>query len=359
MSDSPNFELTGKSLGGLGKFESQNIVGKKADKRDGSLANTITPPGGVKEINVVKDYVWTLTNINNPDLLSEIPYIRLIEYKRTEGSLKLQASFYTRLVPQAAGNLSTSDSDTQSILKPYKEMWPKDNPTNWIYKFPYFSKKGFELSTNWEELGEGGTAVKGIASGIAGMLGGSEAAKQASKALNAIEKIAGAKQAYDYPSIGAKDRPRVFSKHGERSIEVSFTLYNTNGPNDWMKNRDLVYLLMSQNLFNKRDLTTGAPPVWYEVWVPGQYYSYASCISNLNIEHLGNQRLLYNEYVVPDAYQVNLTLQELVQPSKNQFEALINGMARSKVTSSVVNGRETLGFQDLFAGQPPEPPEEE
>jgi hypothetical protein len=82
---------------------------------------------------------------------------------------------------------------------------------------------------------------------------------------------------------------------------------------------------MSQNLFNKRNFITGLPPCWYKVTIPGIYYSVASCVTNIAVENLGNTRMLQAQgfgtnFIVPDAYQVRITLQEMAMPSKNQFE---------------------------------------
>ncbi len=92
---------------------------------------------------------------------------------------------------------------------------------------------------------------------------------------------------------------------------------------------------MSQNLFNKRDYITGYPPCYYRVYVPGQYFSFASCVTNFSVENLGNMRLMNaggKEVNVPDAYQVKITLNEMVMPSLNQFQALMTNDAQQRVT---------------------------
>lgn len=335
--------LAGAALGGIGAvFEDQDAFGKKTDsgKRDGSLASSLKPKSAVSEIDVVRNYPWTLSNITNPSMLAEIPYLRLIEYKRTEGSLKTQIGFYSNMIPGVAKNAFGVNQQNKefSVLEPYKEMWPKDSPTGWIYKFPYFNETSFELASQWEDIGDAGEKIKELASGTMGVLFGQKTAEITQKVLNGTQTALGASQAYSYPSVGAYDRPKIFASHSDRNINLSFTLYNTKRADDWQNNRDLAYLLMSQNSFNKRDLTTGAPPVFYEVYIPGQYFCYAAYMSNIKVKNLGNQRLLYNEYIVPDAYQFDLTLTELIKPSKNQLETIASGMATSRVQTSVETG---------------------
>lgn len=91
---------------------------------------------------------------------------------------------------------------------------------------------------------------------------------------------------------------------------------------------------MNQNLFNKQDQVTGLPPVFYDIYIPGQYFCYAACLTDLKVKNLGNQRLL-NEIIIPDAFEFNLTFGELVKPSKNQFQAVINGQAQGNIETSL------------------------
>lgn len=348
MSASLKYDLTDKAVGRLGaRFGNEDAAGKIVSKhqKDGSLASSLVPAGKTKEINVVKDYTWTLSNVNSH--LDEIPYIRLIEYKMVESSIKRQIQVTTGIVASTLGNAtlpSFLQGKSVGVLNPYKEIWPKDNPTGWSYRFPYFSKTGFELNSTWNSLEGAGDSIKQGITGVAEVLVGDKA-KLVRQGLDIAQGTAEVAQAYRYPSTGVQDRPQIFSNHGERSVNINFTVFNTKDPDDWQDNRDLAYLLMNQNLFNKRDLTTGVPPVFYEVYIPGQYFCYAAAMTDIKVEHLGNQRLLYGTYIVPDAYQFSLTLTELVKPSKNQLEAVTSGLANNKVVTSTSNGEVRLTTQ--------------
>jgi hypothetical protein len=97
-------------------------------------------------------------------------------------------------------------------------------------------------------------------------------------------------------------------------------------------------LLVNQNLYNKRDLITSLPPVFYEVLVPGQHYSYASCVTNITIGNKGNMRKLSMKdknitCIVPDAYDVSITLTDMVMPSKNLFQQIENPKVITKMQS--------------------------
>lgn len=309
----------------MNKQDLKNKVEKP--RTDGSLASEATPRGGKQEFDVVKNFKWTLSNVGYDT--REIPYIRLLEHKVNQTSITKQFKFYTNLAGDALTSAAGSSQSqrTDSTLNVYKELWPQ-NPTGFSYKFPYFNKINMELSTEpWAALDSIGDVAK---SGVAAIPG---IGKDLAKGVDLIKAGTNLALNLQYPAVGVADRPKIFMAHSDRTITISVTLYNTMDVKDWVKNRELLYILMSQNHFNKRDYTTGIPPVFYEVFIPGSYYSAACCVTNIRIENLGNQRLMMNS-IVPDAYQLEITLTELTKPSKNQFEAMETGEARGRVRAS-------------------------
>lgn len=311
----------------------------------GSLANVIKPRGnGLKD--VVKQYPWT---ISNSFLKSDVPYIQLKEHEITGGQIMTQVNFYALGVFQTSKDLINkainSGGESADVLDVYKEIFPR-NPTGFRYKFPYFAKAYYELNTpTWQQFDKIGTSLGQITSGT----------KQASKSLGGRARIL--EEAVDiasaiggfasqaaitglqaiYPSVGISDRPRIFTSHTERTVNIEFPLFNTVSSGAWLRNKDLIHLLAWQNLFNKRNFITGTPPVWYEVYVPGTYYSVASCVTQLKVENLGNTRLMNHggiNFVVPDAYQVSISLTEMAQPSRNQFQAAQSTLGYERVTAT-------------------------
>lgn len=356
----PQYDIAGQNLGKLAKFVNESATGRSSDrgKKEGSLATSLAPSNGsIQSVDVVRDYPWTLSQ-RSKDQMSEVPFIRLKEYRCIDSSIKKQLGFYYQLSKDTGANsLPGTASDGRDVsVDVYTDIWPKDNPTGFTYIFPYFNTNGFDLQTEpWSNIGPIGDAMKGLASGVAKIKNTKKAKEMADKFGDSLDILAGATDAsmnFGYPSVGITDRPKMFMAHSDRTITINFPLYNTIGSEDWRNNRDLIYLLMSQNLFNKRDLTTGVPPVFYDVYIPGQYYSYASAITNFKADYLGNQRLLYNGFIVPDAYDITITLTELVKPSKNQFEAIQTGAAENYVNTSVGTGLQTArGLSDLVSGR--------
>lgn len=292
--------------------------------KSGSLGSTAKPLG-TGSVNILKDYIWTLSDRSN----DEIPYVTLLEYQTSESLIKQQLDRYTGQFEQNKDRF-LGNNKSESMLDVYKEILPKE-ATGFIYTFPYFNKSAIELSTSWKDLADAGDAIAKLG----------DIAKAAVNVFNTVNTLQAAATS---PSVGVQDRPKIFESHTDRTINISFTLFNTHRSTDYLKNKNFIKLFTMQNLFNKRDYITGIPPVFYDVLVPGQYYSYASFVSNLRIENLGNMRIIGGE-IIPDAYQIEISLTEMVKPSKNQFESVFTGEATNNVeTRRDINQAIAEGF---------------
>jgi len=298
------------------------------------LANEFEPPGGTgssSTVDIHREFPWTYSKRK-----SMAPYIRLKEYAVNESAIKRQFFFYTAGLANFGGG-----SDR---LAPYAELFPRDGRTGFVYKLPFFTDINFELNTGqWKSLDTleaAGNAVEGAVGTVAG--------KGAAKAVNTAQDIIGnvvmAGLSLGYPKVGIMDRPKLWESHDFRSYTIRFPLFNTKrqttkyGVDDWKINREFCFLFINQNLFNKRDFITGIPPVYYEVEIPGQHYSYASCVTNITVSNRGNLRLLQDDQGVtcnvPDAYEISITLTDMVMPSKNLFQTINDSKVISRISET-------------------------
>lgn len=305
----------------------------------GGLANIYKPLGTYKYVNVTEDYPWTLSE----NAKRTTPRVILKEYQLNETTIRRQYLFYTT----AVGNFSSNTGNTPPLpaesaagrfLQPYEELYPKNSTTEtgFVYDMPYFSDINFEVrSPEWATL-DGLEQAQKAAIGTAGFAAGAGFAGTLQKIIDTAAGAAGATLSLLYPKVGIMDRPRLWQSHEFRTIEIKFPLFNTIAPDDWKRNRLLCELLINQNLYNKRDFITSVPPVFYEVLVIGQHYSFASCATNVTVYNRGNVRVLRNDddqpVNVPDVYEINLSLTDMVMPSKNQFQSIND----QTVTSSIV-----------------------
>lgn len=294
----------------------------------GSLAKIYKPGPGSNNgyVNVTKNFPWTLSQ----SVRESAPIVYVKEFQINESQIKRQSFFYG----SGVGNFL----NTRDILDVYNQLYPKEkqNETGFTYSFPYFSDINFEVNTPmWDSL-DTLEAAKNTITGIAGALGGKDIQQLIGKGIDVVGAGAMAGLAAMYPKVGITDRPRLWNSHEPRSISIKFPLFNTYDPDDWLKNRELCELLVNQNLYNKRDFITSIPPVFYELTIPGQHYSAASCVTNLTIYNRGNMRLLSddnsNVYNIPDVYEINITFTDMVMPSKNMFQSIKN----KKVTTELV-----------------------
>ena len=298
--------------------------------------------------NILEDYCWTLSKHKGR---KDIPYIWLKEFNSNETVIQKQINYYTQLLPEKLGALAGIAS-SEEPLDIYKEIFPHtDTEDCHQYIFPYFAKMNLELTTpNWNPIEPAGDIVSSALSKVGGKIvsgkGGAEASAKSAAGIKAgmdfLNTTANLGAMAQYPIVGALDRPRIFTQHGERNITISFPLFNTVEAIDWKKNQKFIHKLMNQNLMYKTSYVTGVPPVFYDVFIPGQYYCWASCVTNLQVENLGNMRLM-DSVIVPDAYQVTLTLSEMVLPSKNQFDARFTGDASAGKVNVSLQGAVTKG----------------
>jgi hypothetical protein len=313
--------------------------------KEGKAPNTVGGQGGLAPllepgpkggfINVVKDFPWTLSPTWTK---TSAPFVILKEFPVNESTIYRQTSYYASGGVDAVTNIVNSNSP----LTPYEGLFPKGKGTGFRYYLPYFSDINFSVTTpEWTSLDTleqlGGAVKQGanvLADGLGDFLAG---------VGTTATKIGGATLGTLYPKVGILDRPRLWREHSPRTIEIKFSLFNTLHPDDWKSNRDLCTLLINQNLYNKRDFITGLPPVFYEILVPGQHYSYAACVTNITVLNRGNMRTIRQDElgedtfiptaIVPDAYEIQITLTDMVVPSRNLFQQINNQEVYSRLIS--------------------------
>lgn len=334
---------------------------READQVTGAgtkSAAKIYKPNGSGAIDVVNDYLWTLTPKEGR---KEIPTIVLTEYEVDETIISRQIDFYVNGIAGASQNLLGTEGGNADFLSPYDQLFPKDKWTEFYYVFPFYSDINFEVNTpQWaslDTLEAGAKATADLGSLVHPAIG-----QALEKGFQIAGNLALAGAAAFYPKVGIMDRPKLWESHDFRSYTIKLPLYNTYNTDpqkpEWKKNRDLCELLVNQNLYNKLTFITGIPPVFYEVLIPGQHYSPAACVTNLTIYNRGNLRQFEADgftYNVPDVYEINMTLTDLVIPSKNLFQAISNPTVRSNlvrrsqqgasdtVTSTLGNVVDTVG----------------
>lgn len=271
------------------------------------LANFLVPSGkdgSTGAVDVINNFRWTLTDKKGRN---ETPHARLTEYRLLQSSLWNSARYYFTGILQQAPN---SKNPYLPRMQGYAGLFDYENPTGFEYTFPYFSETANEVSSTWTTLD--------ILEKIKGILPGGGA-------IQKVIDVAMLGYEANYPRVGVMDRPKLWQDSTFRTINIKFPLYNTVEVPDIQRNWELCYLLLYQNMFNKRDFITAIPPVFYTVYIPGQFFSIAMYVSDLKIYNRGNIRMykVNNRWRnIPDVYEVDMTLTDMIMPSQNMLAAV-------------------------------------
>ncbi len=357
-------------------------------------------------INVTKDFKWTKT-IRNDINVSQIPTLSLTEYYITQPAFLSNIRNVYSVLPRAAagfantaanaipggkdfinsikesiGNLENSDfiqdsvvenlknplvTGTKSLInsfavvgsgidvgnaaymKAYEDIYGVLK-SNFRYRIPYFSRDWKSITTTY------GSGTFDNSPGVGEDKG--------SKVLNEIMSLAakpydmmntfGSKLTTGFAMDFAKSYKYGGDGNGPSTI-INFILDNTydsftdkEGVPSYQKNWELIFLLLYQNLPNKRNRLFFDPPVIYRADVPGVFHYLYSFMSKLVVTALGNtqpRKISLNvkdnkestdnkqstETLIPEAFNVSITLTSLLPETKNLF---LNSYNTSVTTST-------------------------
>ena len=268
----------------------------------GGLANFLVP-AGTGGVDILNNYRWTLTEQKGRN---ETPRAILTEWRLLQSSLLNSARYYAAGLSQLVATPSNPYLGERH-MNGYAGLFDFENPTGFWYSVPYFGEVSNEVSNSWTTLD--------ILEKIKGVIGGGGV-------IDKFKDVVMLGYEANYPRVGIMDRPKLWESSSFRTINIKFPLYNTVDVKDIIKNWDLCYLLTYQNMFNKMNFIIAIPPVFYTVYIPGQFFSIAMYVSDLKIYNRGNMRIINvggKKRNVPDVYEVDITLTDMVMPSQNML----------------------------------------
>lgn len=222
--------------------------------------------------------------------------------------------FYT-----AAREFRNLGAEDEALLGEYMKSYVGiylTSPTGFKYIFPYFQNQFQKAENNW-----GPTDKQPMLQG-------------------AVDYFA--EEYLPFITPGAYiEKPKYFNfqQQAGDSVTVSFPLLNTITEESYKKNYEFLWLLAFQNKYYRESFASVRPPKIYTVQIPGvKYFPYAY-ISNMTIDFVGTRRLLEVETPrgtveapVPDAYQVEITLESLLSDTAN---ALLSDNFHRQINVSV------------------------
>jgi hypothetical protein len=283
-------------------------------------------------VNISKDFDWTLN-----DEREEVPRIILKEMTPSSSSLLTRSTYYLSQFEDIDFGLINNEP-----LDSYTGLYVTDD-TGFIYDIPQLGGSYMMTGSNSYGADSGGLGktLKGIA-GVAGDF----APGKLGKGINAAVKGGGAaiglaglagdlaggvREAFGGGAGYYTEQPQ-FYQHGQgaRNYDIKFPLFNTGDYESMIRNFQVAFMLVYQNLPNRNSKQTIRPPCMYEITVPGISYTPFAYMSKVNVDFLGARRemtiaLPFDDpdnyrnirVTIPEAYEITLSVQELVAHTKN------------------------------------------
>ena len=220
---------------------------------------------------------------------------------------------------------------TQNYLHWYRGIYITE-PTGWQFVLPYFEDYNQSATNGWGSSNDTTIAGGLMASNILGLT-------QAAQSL--VNDIAGS--AIGLGTYVENSQYYQYAKTGE-SITLKFPLINTGSATyeDVVSNWQFIFLLLYNNKPERINRNLIEPPPLYEVTIPGVKYMPFSYISSLGVTYKGARRMMKInvpasvrstggisnintnfQTIIPEAYEISITLQGLVTDSKNFMYSLV------------------------------------
>ena len=209
-------------------------------------------------------------------------------------------------------------------MKTYENMYGV-TASKFKYIIPFFEDNWKSINNSWQDI----NASEGL-----GSLFGGKAFSGATKGMEIAKQLS--------TGFGV-DFAKTFSYASEGpSTKLSLVLDNTYDSyfdnrryNSYQHNWELIFLLLYQNLPNRRNKLFFDPPVIYKAQVPGVFSYLYSYISALSVECVGNRQpreiflnfqneeglleLKTFKTLIPEAFKVNIEIKSLLPETKNLF----------------------------------------
>jgi len=236
---------------------------------------------------------------------------------------------------------------TQDYLSWYKGLYITER-TGWKFVLPYFEDYGQSVGNSWgNDSSSSGANI--LTTGVAALAG---------EINTGIKNIVGGLLNTSTGAYIENSQFYQFAHEGE-SVTIKFPLINTGAAtyDDVVKHWQFIFLLLYNNKPERINRNLIEPPPIYETTIPGVKYMPFSYIKNMSIKYKGARRTMkinvpvtagnsisttsYNttiETIVPEAYEIEITLQGLVTDSKNFMYSLVQDQS---VNVSDISNRPT------------------
>ena len=356
----------------LFRMDMKSVADATATKLTGNQTAPALKPVGDGVINVVKDFQWS-ASMREKYIVDETPALKLREYEVVGNALVQQAKYMAEFGVNfigdgmtgkgvamgiggaavggllggkqgamyggvagmmAAGRSTPSEMRNKGYLEAYKGLY-NVKPTGFKYELPFFETDFRSVQSQWTDAKASESPIGSVINDIKGAMANVMA--DAAVTLNEPNAFIEEAKTYEHSRTGTQ-------------LPVRFELSNTGTYEDVVRNWHLVYMLLYQNMANRASKVLIRPPCLYEVELPGVLYHPFCNITNLSVKYKGAIRKMNIDIqtmqnamatgersvrsgsgvsdfagakessmatVIPDAYEISLTIQPLVAETKN------------------------------------------
>lgn len=373
--------------------------------QSGILKNTKSGTGGmapkIKVLDVINDFNWTRSPVSSRDDVPQLilreekilisPMINQIaqnlaitlqkgirsarraEQELPDGALKemlskgrtwtteqfqaMRGSPDGSIMKNASKAIDSIATSKSGVMSSYDNLYFVED-TGFKYKLPYLEPSYKSISNTFGDSDSTGVGKPIITTPL-------------SKGAKAMANMATSLNLFEPGTFIDQPKFYNFGRSG-KSYSCKIPLFNTtNDFQDVINNWQFLYMLIYQNTPNKitRDLMD--PPKIYEATIKGVWYNRYTYISGLEVNFLGAQRrmklqipftetddnnqsqLKYYEFetIIPDAYELNLTVTEIFPETQNMlYTGITEKQNLVKVTRNSPFANADFKTDSLFSG---------
>ena len=248
-----------------------------------------------------KDFCWSNTPYTTT-ALNEMPFIEMIGYAQTWSSAIESINYWM-----------SRDRIGISVANPYSGLYLGERKS--YYKLPYFNEYHHEISQSW-------------------------AANQGAidSTINQVLKLGEDIGRAFLPAAGILS-PKSYEGSGPGTYAFVLNLINTNGGSNpktdlatnITNNKKLLESLIKDSLHDQNNSLSVAPPLIYSVYIPGVRWAPVAVVTGLSVKNKGSLNTnrggilgsLPQNYIYPDAWEVTISITELIDESRKIFNDAI------------------------------------
>jgi len=328
-------------------------------------------------IDILNDFNWNAAG----GYVDEVPYLIVKEMELNFGQVIQNILGYVTAASNTFGGQSIGQTIAGNVGTVVNNAgfpqgnYDKNDPyaityaahdTGFTYVFPHLIRNGTtRKGTTYNEWARTnlGNVAGNLGEGLLGFTPGLEAATKAgSKFLRS--ELGGS-------GLGLEDIVS-YSKTAAKQIKISFPLYNTGSEQSSIMNFDFVNLFGLQNLKMRTSFYTFIPPKIYTIESPGQggIYMPAAYVKSFDVKSIGTTRFMnsgqYSNYgnydyidknntnvgtgtaptngvLIPEAYKVEITFEEMIPQSSNIMFGSLGGQKISVVNNTTGKVKAPVG----------------